>query len=99
MGYRIEYGQGIIKKRTVISHSAKKQIKKFVPILLSTVLIVTMLWGKGESVRSFLIPGNDAVTVAALREMVCGLRNGESLTDAVTAFCREIIENADIPEY
>jgi hypothetical protein len=45
-------------------------------------------------VQEVLLPGDPAVTAAALENMTEGLRSGESLLDAVTAFCREIIANA-----
>ena len=47
-------------------------------------------------VQTYLLPGDPAVTAAALDGMVEDLRNGESLGEAVKTFCEEIIAHADI---
>lgn len=45
-------------------------------------------------VKQVLLPGDPEVTAGALEHMVDDLRGGDNLLNAVTAFCREIIENA-----
>jgi hypothetical protein len=45
-------------------------------------------------VQKYLLPGDPEVTAAALEQMVDDLRAGHGLGAAVTAFCREIVENA-----
>ena len=45
-------------------------------------------------VQDVLLPGDPAVTAAALDEMVEGLKRGQGVMDAVTAFCREILAHA-----
>lgn len=44
-----------------------------------------------QKFRSFLIPGEDAVTVQAFQNMTDDLRSGATLGDAVEAFCRFVI--------
>ena len=46
-------------------------------------------------VQEFLLPGDPAVTAAALENMVDNIKDGNSIAEAVTAFCREIVENAE----
>lgn len=64
--------------------------------LLIVVLLIGAMTVKHRGlpwVTEYLLPGDPAVTAAALEEMVMDLRDGESLHDAVTAFCREIMEH------
>lgn len=43
--------------------------------------------------RNLLLPGDAAVTAAALEDLAGNLQQGESLMDAITVFCRSIIAN------
>lgn len=43
--------------------------------------------------RNLLLPGDSAVTAAALEGLAENLQQGESLMDAITVFCRSIIAN------
>jgi len=61
--------------------------------ILFFALLVRQLWPEGMDVlKSVLIPGEQTVTEQALSEMVAGLQEGEHLEDALTAFCRQIID-------
>ena len=65
--------------------------------LLVVVLLIGAMTVKHRGLRwvtEYLVPGDPAVTAAALEGMVMDLREGENLYDAVTAFCREIMEHA-----
>ena len=44
-----------------------------------------------NTVRSFLIPGEDAVTTLAFQTMSDDLRSGASLADSFYEFCRMVI--------
>lgn len=44
-------------------------------------------------VQEVLLPGDPAVTAAALENLASDLRSGTSLWDAITAFCREIMQH------
>ena len=43
----------------------------------------------------YLLPGDPAVTAAALENMAADLKAGQSVRDAITAFCAEIIAHAN----
>ena len=65
--------------------------------LLVLVLLIGAMTVKHRELRwvtEYLLPGDPVVTAAALEGMVMDLREGENLYDAVTAFCREIMEHA-----
>ena len=64
--------------------------------LLVAVLVIGAMTVKTRGlpfVTEYLLPGDPAVTAAALEGMVADLKEGDSLYDAVTAFCREIVEH------
>ncbi len=93
MGYKIEYGQTMQKTRLVdVKPFSLKRV-----VILTSLLIVTLLCiYSNDEVKNFFIPGDPAVTKAAFTEMVKDLGDGMSITDAITAFCAEIIEHANI---
>lgn len=55
-----------------------------------TVKTVGLKW-----IQEVLLPGDPEVTAAALEGLVEDLKDGESLGRAVTAFCEEIMKNAE----
>lgn len=91
MGYRIAY-ENIGKRRDKPKRSWRSVMAvSCVAALLTgaiTIKSVGLKW-----VQEILIPGDPAVTAAALEEMVSDLRQGTSFVDAVTAFCQEIINH------
>lgn len=94
MAYRIDYGSAGNRRKPLHRQPPKPLIKTALLVLALvagavTVKVVGLNW-----VRDVLLPGDPEVTASALQNMTDGLRSGESLLDAVTAFCREIIANA-----
>ena len=57
--------------------------------LAAVFLAVTVQYGSTD----WLLPGDPAVTKAALTELIENLKAGEQFGDAVTAFCREVIHS------
>lgn len=96
MGYRIDYGgpAGTLrpKKRDWRAVSAVLLVALCVAGAV-TVKAVGLKW-----VREVLLPGDPEITAAALETMAEDLREGESLRDALTAFCREIMYHGQTPE-
>lgn len=74
----------------------KSRMFPVVVILCITIFTVSVYMLGLDTVSSFLIPGNDAVTVAAFQQMQADLKSGIPVKEAVTTFCTEIIESADI---
>ena len=64
-----------------------------VVLLIAGALVVKSAWLPW--VQDVLLPGDPAVTAAALEEMMVDLREGQSLKETLTAFCREILANAE----
>ena len=94
MAYQISYSGTAVKQRieerSVISKSLGRMI------LTACICLAAVIALNNESVQQFLIPGDNAVTKEAFYVFVEELRNGEDFPDAATAFCREIIDAADI---
>ncbi len=91
MGYRIDYDRGNGKFEISEVHPWR-----FLLMLAGTLSLFFFLavhfWPDGaEVIRSFLIPGEDAVTVQAFQTMTDDLRSGASVSDAVEGFCRFVI--------
>ncbi len=91
MGYVMEYGCGVAVKLPL-----KKKKRKILPIMgaiLAIVLVLTvqMLPGVRASLWKHLLPGDAAVTAQALQTLAADLQEGESFSDAVTAFCQQIL--------
>ncbi len=57
--------------------------------LLAALIALTVYYGSAD----WLLPGDPAVTKAALKELIENLKSGEQFSDAVTAFCREVIRS------
>lgn len=96
MGYRIEYdGIGVKKHRGPVKRGGRIA---YVCVLLLvagaiTVKTVGLTW-----VQEVLLPGDPEVTAMALEGLVEDLRQGDTLGQAIKAFCEEIIANGHLPE-
>ena len=96
MAYQIRYGPVKRKEQS----DRRKKAGRWLPVTLcaAALLIGIQFSGIGKTIWNWILPGDAAVTGAALNTMVEEIRAGESVSDAVAAFCTEIIENAKIPE-
>ena len=91
MGYRVVYGEDpfvkpkIRKGRLALMTAA---------CLLAFSVGVRCIWPQGaESLKQMLMP-KETVTTAAFVQMTADIWAGEPLGDAVTAFCRSVVEGA-----
>lgn len=96
--YRIEY-DGRAGKYEVRRYSPYR-----LPALLFTaaclfLLLTFAFWDAGaDYIKEALIPGENAVTIAAFENLADRLRQGERLTEAVAAFCSDVIHGS-VPAY
>ena len=94
MAYRIDYGSAGNQRKPLQSKLSPTVIKSMLFVLTLVAGAVTIKVIGLEWVQNVLLPGDPAVTAAALQNMTDGRRSGDSLVDAVTTFCREIVANA-----
>jgi len=94
MGYRIEYERtGNIRRYSF----TERRSRMWPYVLGAAVMMAVCLYGfAGDLLARFLLPGDPEITGQALDTMVEGLNSGQSLTEAITAFCQEIVANANI---
>ena len=96
MAYRISY-DGVGKYR-LKNKNKRKGIYSAVFVLLLVFVAISIKVSGLTWVQEVLLPGDSAVTAAALEDMVTDLRNGDSLYEAIKAFCQEIVEHAGTAE-
>lgn len=89
MGYRIEY-DSMGKKYEV---RQERSIFPWILVLSGAAVMLTLCFFPEmiAGIRSFLIPGEDAVTVQAFSDMTHELRSGTGLREALEGFCRQVI--------
>lgn len=87
MGYRIQYDT--VGKRKFRSMRDHMNYRKLLIILVVAALSISCIL-----LREHLLPA-DAQVTAALEGLADSIREGSSLSDAVEAFCVQILEGAD----
>jgi hypothetical protein len=93
MAYQIQYGKSTIKERIAKIRSLKNlEIYKWA--IIGTAMMTIFLLGHFGAL-DFLIPGDREVTKEAFNTMVEDVREGESVSEAITAFCEEIFAGAE----
>lgn len=93
LGYRIEYNAVNSKKVSILYHN-RKRITKLLLLLISLMILLILILPTCRSVIwHFLLPGDGAVTAAAIDGLVLDISEGQSITNAIQNFCREVIVN------
>lgn len=91
MGYRVEYetpGQVPKKEKRVVMLTAV--------FLVLFLLLVNLFWPQGAVLlRELALPGDAAITAAALEDLAADLGNGLEISDALESFCRKVIHEAE----
>ena len=88
MGYRIVYGADPFAQE----RSGKSRLRLWTAVFaMAFVMLVRSFWPQGtELLRQVLLPGDNA----AYEQMRTDIQAGEPIGDAVTAFCRSLVEEA-----
>ena len=87
MSYTIQYGPEFTKRYPT------KRMKKHssTVIVVGIVLLMVAYIAVRTNIINILIPGDEAVTAAALSGLVESVESGNSVKIAMLNFCREII--------
>ena len=91
MSYNITYGRDKKRYPSIVNPWKKPVICVAVAL---TVIIAAHVTGISAAIWRFLLPGDPAVTEAALLGMIENITGGASISDAVSAFCQEIVHAA-----
>lgn len=98
MAYRIDYGAES-RREFLGSQSGLSFRVLTAALLVAFSLVVTKTWPEGrERLQQALLPGEPSRTEQAFTAMAERISQGEPVGEAVTAFCREVLENAELPE-
>ena len=91
MGYRVIYGEDPFVKPKI---RKGRLAAMTAACLLAFSAGVRCIWPQGaESLKQMVLP-KETATTAAFVQMTADLWEGESVKDAVTAFCRSVVEGA-----
>ena len=95
MGYTITYPSS---KKTQQLHKRHRRMCVCACACLFTFVFLICLYQPElrDRLQSFLLPGDPAVTVAAMEEFSGSLKSGASLWDGLTLFCLRILEGAKL---
>ena len=93
MAYKIQYSPQE-QPRYPMLHQQRKYALRVIwaLVLIGAISLCFSYYG----IPDMLIPGDAEVTKSAMLEMISLLRAGTSVKDAVTAFCKQIIDAAVI---
>ena len=95
MGYRVEYEEERACRGT--QKSRRGWLVMAGMWFLIFLLLVTLFWPAGADVlRECLIPGDAAVTAAALEDLARDVRGGTGLGEALKTFCQAILAGAEL---
>ena len=87
MGYKIVYGRDPMPK----NRGTARVRGLTAAFMLIFVILVRCAWPRGtDLLRRALEPGENTVT--AFSEMVSSINGGEAVGEAVTAFCRRMVD-------
>ena len=95
MGYHISYNKG--DKRHFRNCKRSSAPKRWVVVGCVIFLLSAIMLGfQYAPFRNALLPGDGEVTAHAVGVLINDLRSGESVREAITAFCIEVIESAQV---
>lgn len=90
MAYRIIYGEGTIRKQ-IIKLTPRKWKAGLLGVIAAVLAVSMMVPQARLWIRDLLLPGDEDITAAALEGMASDLSSGETVREAVEAFCKEIL--------
>lgn len=88
MAYKMEYGMGepTISTTKKATKRKKSSIRKLIVFSVVIALLVVC------TTTDVLIPGDAAVTKAAMGNFISDIRGGEQVVDAFAAFCQSVLQ-------
>ena len=88
MSYKVDYGikMGVGGTREKEVKRRKGGFGKWLILGLAAIFLVVC------ATTDILIPGDAAVTKAAMRNFVCDIQGGEQVVDAFASFCQTVLQ-------
>lgn len=96
MSYRIVYGEEPLCYRR--NQLRLRNVARYTLVCIVLFAVLTVgFWPSGrDALLEAILPGDAAVTRQAIVNMAENLKSGEAIGDAVTVFCREIVDGANL---
>ena len=91
MAYKIQYSPEDTRRYPSVKNGKPVRWQRW---LLAAGILMGILWLWRNGIPELLIPGDAEVTVSAAKHMMDNLRQGQSVNQAVSVFCREILNGA-----
>ena len=91
MAYKIQYTPEDNARYPKMKNSKTIPWKRW---LFAIAIFAAVLWVREKGVPDFIIPGDPEVTTAATKNMISNLQEGAKVNEAVTVFCKEILNGA-----
>lgn len=93
MAYKIVYGEEPYEYHNPSKNGIRLRILT-AALLLVFCFLVRLAWPGGTALlQNYVLPGESTVTEEAFEAMLSDLRAGEPLNDALTTFCKDVIQN------
>ena len=92
--YSVCYGAEESGRYQGKSALGRKKSRYVVTITLLILTIVLTIWYR-ESLVSWLIPGDDQITIQFTEELISDIRDGMPIGEALTTFCEEIVAHEE----
>lgn len=93
MRYSIQYESEKNRKYPQNTDNDRKKGYRFLAGLLILIALFIGAWHR-DAVISWIIPGDDHVTIEAAEELIGNLQEGTAVSEALTVFCDRIIDHA-----
>ena len=93
MAYKIEYSPESAQRYPLLKVQDKRKPGGWV---IAGIFLAVLLWIRIYGVPDFMIPGDADVTKEAASVFVREIRDGVAVNDAITAFCRSILDGAGV---
>lgn len=89
MAYQVIYGASYR-----VNYKSSNKKTKIIKIAGACIIITGLLLI--PAVRNFLVPGDTDVTKSAISNFSSNIKEGESVKEAFSSFCQEIVNGAGI---
>ena len=93
MSYRIVYGP---EKKLPTRKISRLRMAIVCSLCIGLLIAGLRETGIGEVLWHWMLPGDPAVTEAALSGLVDQIRDGDDFSQAMTVFCRVILDGAQV---
>ena len=94
MAYRVCYSPEDNKRYPEVNKQGSGRGARYIAIISAVVLALSIPKVR-DKLWMWLIPGDEAVTSGAFTQMVEDIQSGNSVADAVTVFCQEILDHGN----